>query len=92
MFVSSGLANKGSAVIYNRKSTKAEIDHESQLKLIVYTMERASESMNQRKPDSFRWIWIMDLKHWSSSSGTSLNESKRVVKCVEVRSVIHRIH
>lgn len=77
MFVSEGRARDGSPIVYNKKSTTPETDHETQLKQIVYTLERAVAQMDLAQ--SHQWYWLIDLKNWSSSSGTSLNESMRIV-------------
>ena len=41
MWVSEGRARDGTPLILNKKSTKAETDHDRQFMLIVYTLERA---------------------------------------------------
>lgn len=77
MFVSEGRALDGSAVIYNRKSPNSETDHAAQMNAMIYTLERAIESMSDREND--QWIWVIDLANWSRSSGTSFRETERIV-------------
>ena len=48
MWVSEGTARDGTPLIINKKSTKAETDHERQFQLIVYTLERALRILASR--------------------------------------------
>ena len=54
---------QGRPIICSVKPEAAEIDdYEKQLLKIVYMLEKACALMF---PDNEKWIWIMDLEHFS---------------------------
>ena len=48
MWLSEGIARDGTPLIINKKSSRAETDHERQFQLIVYTLERALRTLETR--------------------------------------------
>ena len=56
---------------------KEDDRYELELKKVVYTLEKATASMF---PGNEKWIWMLDLRHFSFFNSTPLSMAKNVVE------------
>jgi len=73
-----GRDRAGRPIIYMKKRLEntEEIDFEMQLRLMVYTMEKA---IRQMPVGVESWIWIIDLNGFSRSNATPIDVIKRML-------------